>query len=683
MDCLENCRFKREAYRYEKECEKLKKSIESGRFERAIEQERRGKWNAQDEVARLKKKLAEKEQQNQKYLEKIEDYKDRLVWAEEDRQKGEKKAKEKIAALKKENGELKKKISDIQWETEKREKDLKKQHDKEMQEVKAAYEKKISALKNEVGLREETIKQLTEHLQGTVDQGQHTKSGNRPAGSKKANSTNSSVPPGMDPNHPTIPNNREPSEKKPGGQPGHVPHPRKDPKADDTIILPPPPIVQANPDEWYYIGETRKKLIRFYMGVEVIEYVAGKYRNHKTREKTHSDFPENVGHLETNYDFSVDAIVAFLHSVCNVPYDKVQEFLDEGTRGKVGKISTGKLASLEKQFSELSEQERAEIAENLFRGKTMNVDGTSIRVNGKLRQILVMCDKKNVLYRMTGCKGDEAVKGTPAENYQGTTITDSESTFTKLGKQNQRCVVHEGRYLNRAKEDTPGLEWPREMKKLMGDLQHRRNVGREREETCMKEGERKKIYAEYDAILSKGVTEYFSCCPRLFEKHLVLAEKRLAGVAAQYGLDIANLPHPGRGKTLSDEELCPEMTTDAVKNLVKDINMLFRFMEAKDSYLLFLKDYSITPHNNDAEKAARETKTHVKPNGGMRSEEYAGYYADTASVLGTEQRNDRSRFAKLEEVFSRGVKAVRDKMSQAVEKRIEGLQNMKVQPEGN
>ena len=71
MDCLENCRFKREAYRYEKECEKLKKSIESGRFERAIEQERRGKWNAQDEVARLKKKLAEKEQQKQKYLEKI------------------------------------------------------------------------------------------------------------------------------------------------------------------------------------------------------------------------------------------------------------------------------------------------------------------------------------------------------------------------------------------------------------------------------------------------------------------------------------------------------------------------------------------------------------------------------------------------------------------------------------
>jgi len=684
MDCLENCRFKREAYYYDKKYKQLEKQMESGQFERAIEDERRAKWKAQDEVERLKKKLAEKDRVISNYQEKIENYKDRLVWLEEDRQADEKKAREKIAALKKENGDLKKKLSDAQWKAEKKEIELKKQQAQEICQIKEVHEKEMLTLKNELIAEKEMVKLLREHLQGSIDQSQHVEGRKKPTGGKKgANSTNSSVPPGMDPNHPTIPNNREPSENKPGAQPGHVPHPRKDPKADNTVILPPPPIVQMHPDEWYYTGEIRKKVIRFYMGVEVIEYVADEYRNHKTRETVHSEFPKNVGHLETNYDFSVDAMVAYLHSVCNVPYNKVQEFLDEGTRGKIGKISTGKLANLEKRFSELSEKEREEIAENLFRGKTMNIDGTCIRISGKLRQILVMCNKKNVLYRMTGYKGDEAVKGTPAENYQGTTITDSESTFTKLGNQNQRCVIHEGRYLNRAKEDTPNLEWPQEMKMLLGSLQHQRNTGREQGETCMKEGERKKVYAEYDSILSKGIKEYSSVCPRLFEKHLVLAEKRLADVAARYGLDIANLPHPGRGKDLSDEELCPELTTDAVKNLVKDINMLFRFMEAIDSYLLFLNDYSIAPHNNDAEKAARESKTHVKPNGGMRSEGYAGYYADTVSVLGTERRNNRSRFAKLEEVFSRGVKAVRDKMEQVVEKRIEGIQNMKMQPEGN
>ena len=56
----------------------------------------------------------------------------------------------------------------------------------------------------------------------------------------------------------------------------------------------------------------------------------------------------------------------------------------------------------------------------------------------------------------------------------------------------------------------------------------------------------------------------------------------------------------------------------------------------------------------DCEKSARHVKVHAKPNGGMRSEEYVGYYADTASVLETEHLKGRSRFGKLKEVFKRG-----------------------------
>jgi hypothetical protein len=37
----------------------------------------------------------------------------------------------------------------------------------------------------------------------------------------------------------------------------------------------------------------------------------------------------------------------------------------------------------------------------------------------------------------------------------------------------------------------------------------------------------------------------------------------------------------------------------------------------------------------------------------MRSEAYAGYYADTASVLETEHAHGRSRFEKLKDVFRR------------------------------
>ena len=96
-------------------------------------------------------------------------------------------------------------------------------------------------------------------------------------------------------------------------------------------------------------------------------------------------------------------------------------------------------------------------------------------------------------------------------------------------------------------------------------------------------------------------------------------------------------------------ELDPEVT----KALRKDINTIIRLIADKEDYLLFLGDYTIPPHNNDAEKSARAVKIHFKPNGGMRSEAYAGYYADTASVLETEHAHGRSRFEKLKDVFRR------------------------------
>ena len=88
---------------------------------------------------------------------------------------------------------------------------------------------------------------------------------------------------------------------------------------------------------------------------------------------------------------------------------------------------------------------------------------------------------------------------------------------------------------------------------------------------------------------------------------------------------------------------------------------MIRLMSEKEHYLLFLTDYTIPPHNNDAEKAARVVKIHAKPNGGMRSEGYVGYYADTASVMETESLQGRSRFGKLKEVFQRGTKEITKK----------------------
>lgn len=684
MACHEACEFKRDAAKFGRMVEALESGLELDKLKKALGAERRAKLNAANERDRLKRQIQEMEGKIRKLKLEIEGYKDRLVWAEEAAEKAEGEACQKIKSLKKKLGEMQKALSDSQWKLDKSRREMEKQHEKELKKQKAEYEARITEMEkkfsDELEAKDALIKELTAHLQAWAPpvQGADQISGEKTPEVKrtKADSTTSSVSPGQDPNHPTIPNNRTKSGRKPGAQEGHEHHPRKRYEPTTVIELPVPQEVLEHPDDYYEIEPVVKQVVSVSLAVAVTEYVAKQYRHHRTRATVHSEFPEGVGHLEVNYDPSVDSLVAYLHSVCNVPYGKIQELFLEAPEGQGLDISTGKLASLEKKFSSLTDRERAEIAERLFRGRTMNIDGTCARVSGKQKQILVMCNKEDVLYKMTGCKGEKAIEGTPVQNYQGTTVTDSESTFTKRGSRNQRCCVHEGRYLNRASQDTPDLLWPAEMKGLFQRIQHERNAGLEQKKACMPPRERKKVYCEYDRILTRGMAEYRSLCPELLEKHLLRAEKRLENIAGQYGIDYSSISRPLKGEEKKDSEIMPELDTDVLNALVKDINMLIRLMADKEHYLLFLEDYSIPPHNNDAEKCARTVKVHMKPNGGMRSEEYVGYYADTASVLESERRKGKSRFAKLGEVFSRAAGAVKRKMDKALENR------MKNDPEG-
>ena len=677
MACHAPCIYKRDAARLERRVEILESGLGLEKLKQAVEVEKRGRLNAVNDRDRLKQRLEEREEAVRKLKETIEYYKDRLVWAEEAAEKEKASSDERIRSLKKQAGQLKKALSDAQWRLEKVRKDLAKQHEKELKQQKASYEARIMEMEGkyqaELAEKDKRIRLLTEHLQ----EGVSGKDGKNPGEGKtitiekpKTDSTTSSIPPGQDPNHPTITNNRTPSGRKPGAQDGHEAHPRKAYQPTTVIVLPPPREVLEHPDDYYAIGPISKQVVSVRLVVEVTEYQGMKYRNHKTREIIHSEFPEDVGHLEVNYDPSIDALATYLHSVCNVPYNKIQELLREATEGNSLDISTGKLADLEKKFSGLTGEERADIAERLFRGRSMNIDGTGARVDGRQRQVLIMCNKENVLFRMTGCKGEKAVEGTPAEEYQGVTISDSETTFTRLGGKNQRCNIHESRYLKRASLNTPDLTWSSRMREFLQRIQHERNVGLEQGKRCMPVRERKKTSSEYDSCLILGISEYREHFPELFRNHLVRSKARLETCAERYGIDtdIASQAGGGAGKMRKDCEIYPEMPADALNALIKDINLLIRLMADKEHYLLFLEDYSIPPHNNDAEKCARTVKTHLKPNGGMRSEEYAGYYADTASVLETEHRQGKSRLVKLGEVFGRSVKAIKEKMAEGCKK---------------
>jgi hypothetical protein len=414
--------------------------------------------------------------------------------------------------------------------------------------------------------------------------------------------TNSSIPSSQRPNHMTPPNNREKTGRKPGGQKGHIGHGRKKLEPTVTYKLPAPDDIAGDPD-YYRTGRTiTKQLIRISLNLEVIQYEADEYRNHKTRRKTHAVFPEGLNN-EVEYDASVCALIALLHSHGNMSYDKISEILSDLTDGKLTP-SKGMMADLEKKFSIKSVQERQQIFNRMLVYPYMHIDGTAVRVSGKNGQVLIETSPGGTLLYHTGVKGNESVKGTPAEKYDGTMVHDGEATFFNYGKEHQGCLVHELRYLKGSMDNEPHLSWASLMREFLQGLIHyvKEVKGQERTELTLEEI--KSFEEQYEALLDLAEKEYTD--------------------------------HPPNKRYYID-----------------GYNTMKRLKKHKEHYLHFLYDISIPNQNNPAELVARKVKMHSKQSGGYRSDLYSQYYCDLLSVIESNLTLGLSRYQTLLDVFEK------------------------------
>ena len=415
--------------------------------------------------------------------------------------------------------------------------------------------------------------------------------------------TNSSIPSSQRPNHKTPPNNREKTGRKSGGQKGHTGHKRKKLEPTEPVHhLAPPACVVDNP-EYYKTGKKIiKQLIRVSLKLEVIQYEADVYRHHKTRKKIHAAFPEGMVN-EVEYDASVSALLSLLHSHGNMSYDKISEILSDLTGGKL-RPSKGMMADLEKKFSLKSVTDRQQIFNRMLVYPYMHIDGTNVRVSGKNGQVLIETSPAGTLLYHTGVKGDEAVKGTPAEIYDGTAVHDGESTFFHYGNNHQGCLVHELRYLKGSMDNEPNLTWASLMREYLQFLMHYVSTEKRNGRNELSDEERTAFINQYDEILLLAEQEY--------EKH-----------------------PPDR------------------RYYVDGLNTMKRLKKRREHYLRFLSDLSIPYQNNPAELIARKEKMHSKQSGGYRSEAYSQYHCDVLSVLESNRAIGIGRYATLLEVLKR------------------------------
>lgn len=395
-----------------------------------------------------------------------------------------------------------------------------------------------------------------------------------------------------------IPNNREATDRRPGGQPGHPGHSRKKQTPTQTVLLQPSQEILDDPDFRKTSRTITKQMVNVQVRLNVIEYKADVYRNSKTGETCHAAFPDGVVD-DVNYGASVRAFLFLLNHDCCVSIDKCRDFLKNLTGGKLD-ISKGMISKLSKEFAEKSEPLRKSAVSEMFLHPTMHADCTNARVNGQSAYVFICAVPDGpALYYARKVKGHAGVAGTPIEDYQGILVHDHEKTFYRYGSAHQECLAHVLRYLKGSMENEPERTWNKDMHSLLQEMIHYVNgleSGGERDPAKVLEYE-----TRYDQLLETALNEY------------------------------ADIP-------------CSDYYRDG-------FNLATRMKEYRDAHLLFLHDSRVPTTNNLAERLLRYIKRKQNQAVSFRSNESLEFLCDSVSVLFLMRQEDGNLYDKVSAVF--------------------------------
>ena len=418
--------------------------------------------------------------------------------------------------------------------------------------------------------------------------------------------SNSSKSSSMSPNHETIHNSREKSGRSPGGQPGHVHYGRKHKEPTEYQEIPVPEEYLEDPIFQPTGNIVRKQLIKVNVTTEVIEYWTPEFRNVITGQRVHADFPPGIAD-DVNYDGTVKALTYLVNNGLYTSIDKTRVFLKDISKGKID-ISTGFICNLSKQFSDCTKEERESIFEELITAPVLHSDFTFGRACGKQSAVIINAtDDGKVLYQGRTQKGDEGVKGSPVEHYSGTLVSDHEASLIKHGKRHQECLAHVKRYAKSEAENEPEKTWGVKL-----DAWIKESIGYWHE---VNDG-----FREYDKATAE---EYIS---QFMEILQTAREEYEYEPPSQYYKD--------------------------------GYNTFKRMEETPEDYLLFLRDPSVPPTNNIAERYGRKFKRKAHQVMSFRSQEGVNRFCDGLTITesikgqggnlfeGITERFNRKRFAK-------------------------------------
>ena len=485
---------------------------------------------------------------------------------------------ERIKKLEEKNNNLLKGLKHFEYLSFSKEDEIKKK-EKEYDEAIKEYEKFIEDLKKEV----DELKEKNKKLKASINR----------------DYTNSSIPSSKNENHKKIvSNSRVKTTRNKGGQLGHKGHLRKDIVAASEFHYLIPDEVINNPDDYILLEEKKKvrKLVDIKVDVMCREYILNVYKNIKTGKIVKSSFPTYLNN-EINYGEGIKTFLLFLNSYMNVPVKKSELFIKELTDNKIS-VSAGFISSLNKKFSNLSEDKLNEMKKDLLASSYLHSDATGIRINGNKSNVYVTASKNGVIYSRSLKKGIQGISESILNDYAGTVIHDHDTAYYNeiFSFDNQECLSHILRYLQDSIENETNLTWASLMKEHLQSIIHyvKNNNDFDIDEAINK----------YDEIIKIGKKEYEDNPPSIYYRD---------------------------GYTL--------------------LKRLERF---KDDTLKFLKESDLPYTNNLSERLLRTIKMKYKSTCGFRSNEAVDYFLNTRSFIETTRIKNESIYQSIKDTFALG-----------------------------
>ena len=418
-------------------------------------------------------------------------------------------------------------------------------------------------------------------------------------------SHNSSKPPSSDgpgvKPHPK--SSRQPSGRKPGGQPGHVGQTLRQVERPDVIAVHPPIACRAcgqGLDEAPVVRRERRQVVDLPpIRLQVTEHQAETRRCAGCGVETSGPFPDGVD-APVQYGPGVAGLAVYLNQEQLLPEERTCRVLAEVFGCPISEATLER--AVETCHAELAAVEAA-IKQGVTEAEVAHFDETGARVGGKQFWLHVASTAHLTFYATHPKRGREAMDALgilPA--FRGRAVHDGLTSYGQYQDcTHALCNAHHLRELTFVEEQLK-QGWAKELKTLLLEIKQAVDEARERGLVAVPAGVNADLLTRYDAILADGARANPPPAP---------TGKR---------------GRPKRGKAGS---------------------LVDRLRTHKAEVLAFLDDFTVPFDNNQAERDIRMTKVRQKISGGFRTTTGAVRFSRIRGYISTLRKQGIPIFAAL------------------------------------